>query len=134
MNTTLTPDETFILGLALDEWLTQNQPDTTDDDVAQERYDATAALRDRLSHLHNLSANHPRAVGQPDYVLIRLCRRRSPPLKRHRSHHHRQQHHRGAHGQRHAGLTVLELDAHAVTSLKRSSALWLAVSITACTA
>jgi len=44
---TFTPDEAFVIGIALDDWLAQNPPG--DDDDARARYEQTAQLRDRLN-------------------------------------------------------------------------------------
>lgn len=44
--TALTPDDIFVIGLALDDWLEQNPPD--DDPDSRARYEHTAALRERL--------------------------------------------------------------------------------------
>lgn len=43
----VTPDEAFVLGLALDDWLTQNTPG--DDDSSQDRWDRTSELARRMN-------------------------------------------------------------------------------------
>ena len=44
---TLTADEIFLIGIALDDWLAQNDPG--DDPDSKARYEETAELRDRLA-------------------------------------------------------------------------------------
>jgi hypothetical protein len=46
---TLSADDAFVIGIALDDWLEQNEPDADDSDACA-RYEHTVLIREALAH------------------------------------------------------------------------------------